>query len=96
MILTLLVMGGICILVSLILGFISGSFLGFIVSVFNGITGGLIFFALSHILDTQAEILDRLKKVNDLPQVIETKSCNRCEYVYPTSCSSCPHCGHKD
>ncbi|MBW8351023.1 hypothetical protein K0H71_16475 [Bacillus sp. IITD106] len=85
------------IVISVIMGFLTGTFFGFIIALLSGIVSGMIFFALSHILNNQQSILyklDQLEEIHKKQQ--EKKICSNCNYEYDINLSSCPYCGRKD
>ncbi len=96
--LVLYVIGAIALIIAIIVGFIQGTFWGFIVSVSGGISLLLIFFALAKILDNQDRILFKIasqyeiyKKYFKQPKVI----CPNCHNEHESDYSSCPHCGYR-
>jgi DNA-directed RNA polymerase subunit RPC12/RpoP len=95
----LYVIGAIVILISIIVGFLSGSFIHFLIPVVGGIFSGIIFFALAQILDNQESILLKLeqqeakfRKAFPIPKI----ECPKCNYKYDSDYTSCPHCGHRE
>ena len=90
---TLTVIGIISIIVSIILGIASGTFLGFLTSVAGGIVSGVVFFALSMVLDNQQAILAGLRK---LKRPAEKVACPKCGKQYDGDMNSCPHCGYRE
>ena len=100
MILALYIIGAVAFVISMIAGFSSGSFVGFLITVVGGVSSAIILFALAKILENQENILYKLtynEEVNRkffIPQ--EKKVCTKCNYKYDSDYSSCPHCGHRD
>lgn len=99
MILVLYIIGGLGITISAVVGFNSGSFTSFLVSMSGGISTAFIFFALAKILETQAEIVHRLDNQEETLRKSyknENKICSNCNSTYDDVCNSCPYCGHRD
>ncbi|MDP4091235.1 MAG: hypothetical protein Q8930_18465 [Bacillota bacterium] len=99
MISVLYVIGAIVILISVVAGFLAGSFLQFLISAAGGIFSAVIFFALAKILDNQESILyklehqeETLRKYLPRPKIV----CPKCSYKYDDDYTSCPHCGHRE
>ena len=99
MIIALYVIGAIAFIISVITGFLSGSFWGFIIAVAGGIISAIVFFALANILEKQESILDKLQYLEEKEwknKNVEKKTCLKCNYKYDTDYSSCPHCGSRE
>jgi large conductance mechanosensitive channel len=99
MISALYFVGAIVFIISVIAGFLSGSFWGFVIAVVGGIASTIIFFALANILEKQNSILYRLQNLEEKElknKNIEKKICLKCNYKYDTDYSSCPHCGYRE
>ena len=89
----LIVTGIVIIFIAVIIGFLSGSFMGFIASAGSGIVSASIFFALAVILENQELILTRIQQL-DKPSKVQN-TCPRCSRQYDGDMHSCPHCGYK-
>lgn len=99
MIAALYIVGVVVIISSVIVGFSSGSFLGFIIAVAGGIGSAIIFFALARILENQGNIiykLDRQEEIERKSRTQEKRICPKCNYIYDGDYTSCPHCGHRE
>ncbi|MCL2378095.1 MAG: hypothetical protein FWC77_03110 [Defluviitaleaceae bacterium] len=92
----LFVLGFITIIAGIIIGLMTGSFLGFIASLAGSIFSSAIFFALARILEKQDEILTMLQSSEARKRnPIDTIKCTRCEKEYDSSCNNCPHCAFR-
>jgi Oxygen-sensitive ribonucleoside-triphosphate reductase len=99
MISVLYVLGVIVIIISIIVGFLSGSFIHFLITLAGGIFPAIICFALAQILDNQERTLFKLeyqeetfRKTFPKPKI----ECPKCNYKYDNDYTSCPHCGHRE
>ena len=96
MVIVLGIIGALILVVSLIAGFVSGSFWGFIFSLTGGIAGSMIFFALAMILDNQERIMSQLQPPStQLKHLVGKDTCTRCEKEYEKDRTSCPHCAFR-
>jgi len=99
MVSALFFIGIIVLVISVITGFLTGTFFGFIVALLSGIVSGMIFFALSHILNNQQSILLKLHQLEEIHKKQmkqEKKKCTNCNYEYEVSLGSCPYCGRRE
>lgn len=99
MITALMITGALVMIISLIAGFASGSFVGFLAYFGGGIVASIMFFALSKILDNQESILYRLEYIEETAKgsrAREKKVCPNCSRQYDGDRNSCPHCGHRE
>ncbi|MBH1939673.1 hypothetical protein I5677_02045 [Mobilitalea sibirica] len=99
MIILLYITGAIAFVISIIIGFITGSFWGFVLSVTGGVASAILFFALAFILEKQENVLSILEKQEEADRKIinqEKMVCTKCNYKYAMDYTSCPHCGNKD
>lgn len=95
----LYIIGGIIIIISIIGGFMSGSFLGFLLAVASGGITAIIFFALAKIIENQENIIYKLDKQEENIRkslVQEKVVCPKCNYEHASDYSSCPHCGYRE
>ena len=99
MILALYGIGAIVFIISIIVGFLSGSFFQFLIVTLGGISSAIIFFALAKILDNQESILFKLEHQDEIfrksfiqPKIV----CPKCNYKYDNDYTSCPHCGYRE
>jgi hypothetical protein len=90
--------GAMVIVISLIVGCLQETFLGFVLSVVSGLSSSAVFFALGKILDNQESILLRLghfegygKRNKNLPKT----TCPKCSREHDEDYTSCPYCGHR-
>lgn len=99
MVLILYIIGVIVFIASVVAGFLSGSFIGFIAFVCGGISTAIIFLALRKILENQQAILDKIQYHGDMSKKLQNqkkKTCTKCNYKYDFDYNSCPHCGKRD
>lgn len=99
MIIVLYITGIITLVISIVVGFYSGSFIGFLVSVAGGFTSAIILFSLSKILENQDTILYTLAKQEEVQKRYlfkEKQICSRCSKEYDIDFGSCPYCGHRE
>ena len=90
----LVIAGIISIIVSVILGIAAGTFPGFLTAAAGGVASGIVFFALSTILDNQQAILNGLQRL-DKPAKQKT-TCPKCGGQYDGDMHSCPYCGYRE
>ena len=89
------VLGSVIFIICSILGIVSGSLLILILSVMGGIIAAMICYALSDILKNQDIIKNELYKIHSIcSKLIEKKTCSKCNELYDSDMSYCPHCGH--
>lgn len=91
--------GAIIFIISIIAGFKSGSFLGFILSVAGGILSAIIPFALAKILENQETMLSKMQHIEEMIRNFRSqqkKICTKCNYKYGADYSSCPRCGNRE
>jgi large conductance mechanosensitive channel len=96
---TLDFIGAIIIIITIIVGIMSGSFLMFLFVVAIGIVIAIIFFALAKILEDQENILYKLdKQEKAIKKSIgeEKVVCPKCNYAHDDDYTSCPHCGYRN
>lgn len=99
MVTALFISGVVVILSGLITGFVTGSFLGFLLWTIGGIIPAMIFFALAQILDNQETILFNLGQQEVLVESLTKKTdktCSSCSHTYDRKMSSCPNCGRRE
>jgi uncharacterized paraquat-inducible protein A len=99
MILALMIVGVGTIVLSLIAGLISGTWLGFFTIAIGGSTSSLLFFSLARILENQEQILNQLcnrEASLRASRTQEQKICSYCNHHYDADYTSCPKCGHKE
>jgi Oxygen-sensitive ribonucleoside-triphosphate reductase len=95
----LFIVGAVVILISVITGFLSGSFMSFMTLVAGGFISALIFFALAVIIENQESIkgkLDLQYEAFRKSQKYEKKTCSKCGREYDYDINSCPNCGNRD
>lgn len=98
MVTALYVIAGVIFMISLITGFLSGSFLGFVIAVASGIGVAMIFFGMAQIITNQEHIIKRLQnqeeflKKSSLQKKITCASCGK---EHDADYSSCPYCGFR-
>ena len=97
MVIALFASGGVVILIGLIAGFVSGSFIGFLLSLLGGVLSAMIFFALAILIENQDLILTKLhqEEKHTAKHFKKNKTCSKCEHVYDSIMNSCPRCGTK-
>ncbi len=98
MIAALYVLGIASIVVSIIIGFQSGSIFHFLLMLISGIASSIIIFALAKILVNQESILSRIEAHDsnrNRRNRIQKKTCLKCGKEYDEDMNSCPYCGHK-
>ena len=91
--------GMIVLVISIVTGFLLGTFFGFSISLLSGIVSCMIFFALAHILNNQQSILFKLQQLEEIynkQMKQENKQCSNCNYEYGVTLNSCPNCGARD
>jgi large conductance mechanosensitive channel len=95
---TLDFIGAIIIIITIIVGIMSGSFLIFLFVVAIGIVTAIIFFALAKVLENQENILyilDKQEKAIKKSNGEEKVVCPKCNYAHDDDYTSCPHCGYR-
>lgn len=99
MISVLYVIGVIFLIISIIVGILSGHILGFLIALGSGISSAIIFFALAKILENQELIVFKLeyneKCMQNLLPAQPMVECQKCNYKYENEYASCPHCGYR-
>ena len=96
MIMALYVIGAITLIMSIISGFLLGSFMKFILSVIGGVASAMIFWALANIIDKQDDIINGLQQLTKGSKTQEKKTCINCNHTYDADYTSCPHCGRRE
>lgn len=100
MIAALYIIGVIAIIISAVAGFLSGTVLGFLISVGGGISSAVVLFALVRILENQEDIFYMLQQNQEIVarkfKSQGMKVCSKCNYKYESDSTSCPHCGYRD
>lgn len=97
----LVIIGGLVILISIIVGISTGAFLGFLIWLTGGVSIGMILFAFSQIIENQLSILYQLQAHNEFTRHLHKKliKCPRCNHEYyenDDTHTSCPNCGYRD
>ena len=98
MISVLYIIGLIVFIISIVVGFSSGSILGFLIALRSGISSAIIFFAVAKILENQENILFKLENQEEMykKSFIQPKiACPKCNYECDNDYTSCPHCGYR-
>lgn len=79
-----------------IIGFLSGSVIGFLIALCSAISSAIILFALARILENQETIMSEIRKGREnIKKPVENIVCQKCNKSYEKDYSSCPHCGSK-
>ena len=96
MIAILYIIGVISIIVGIVLGVDTGSFLGFVAATLGGIIVSVIWFCLAVIVDNQNSIQIKLQEIeNQLKKPPAKITCTKCAKGYDDNISYCPHCAFK-
>ncbi len=96
MILILIIIGIATIIIGTVLGFLSGSAVGFIVALGSSIVSAVIFFALAKVLENQDTIMSMMYELKkELKNPSKEVICAKCAKTYTSEYSYCPHCGTK-
>ncbi|WP_208589263.1 hypothetical protein [Gracilibacillus suaedae] len=95
--LALVISGIVAIIISIVLGLMNGTFFGLLFSLIGGVLSAMIFFALSHIMDKQENILFQLQQQNKfMNQLYKTnEKCPNCNNEFDHTLKSCPNCGYR-
>ncbi|GIN56931.1 hypothetical protein J8TS2_12500 [Lederbergia ruris] len=94
----LYIFGIIGVLVSLVIGLLSGSFWIFLLTFVGGVIFATIQFALANVLEKQEMILYYLQQQDQfLKKQLGTtlRKCSNCQYEFDAELSSCPRCGSR-
>lgn len=89
----------IVVLVNVVLGVFSGSFLTFIMYVVGSLVVAVIFITFATIIANQEALMDRLEIIEqriELTEGIPLHICSKCKYEYEPRLTSCPNCGNKE
>jgi len=95
--LVLILTGAIAIIISVIVGFGTGSFLGFLIYLVSGVSIALILFSFSQIITNQLNILHQLQVNHEFTRHLHKNDiqCPNCDHIYEDTYSSCPNCGYR-
>ncbi|UOQ87156.1 zinc ribbon domain-containing protein [Gracilibacillus salinarum] len=90
-------LGTIAIVLSVLIGIMSGHFIMFLLYTFIGIVIGMLLFAVAEIIDNQEVIMNELFAQRKLANAERKKiiQCPRCNSEYDDTRVSCPYCGAK-
>ncbi|MCJ7841024.1 hypothetical protein MUB24_08935 [Lederbergia sp. NSJ-179] len=94
----LLILGIVVLILSVIIGFFTGSFWLFLLVILGGIVLASILFALASLHNRQEIILYHLQLQRELLRKqfgIALKKCPNCQYEFDAELSSCPRCGSR-
>ncbi|MFA9559759.1 hypothetical protein ACERII_20830 [Evansella sp. AB-rgal1] len=95
----LYVIAAITILIAVVSGFYTGSFLGFLLIMFGGVSTAIIMIALAMIIEYQERIY-YLLQYKDKQQrkllKIDKKECTNCQKKHDFDMNSCPYCGFRE
>jgi len=95
----LFIIGIITVIAGILLGFMTGSILGFILSVLGSLFIAVIFFALAKALDLlediQAKLYKTAEKERKIEKLTDSVACARCKQLHDSDCTSCPHCAYR-
>jgi len=103
LVIALRVIGVVLLVSAVVVGVLTGSIRGLVISVLGSISTVVVYFALAAILENQEYVLGyisgelgRLEK--RLKSYIRTgdKVCERCNSSYDPSYSYCPNCGYRN
>ncbi len=91
------ILGIIVIIISALVGFSTGAFFGFLISLTAGVCIAMILFAFAQIIENQLDILYQLQSQNDFTRELHKKyiKCSKCNYEYDSALASCPYCGER-
>lgn len=95
--LALILTGAIAIIISVIVGFGTESFLGFLIYLVSGVSVALILFSFSQIITNQLNILHQLQVHHEFTRQLHKNDikCPNCDDIHEDTYSSCPNCGYK-